>query len=120
MAEVLPKRILKQMRGPIDVARGPSFVVLFSKDPSVVLLEFDYKNSSVSDKNDIDLSSAALIRNDDVSKSEELEAPWRLELKDAALRIRPGASDEKRDEYDADYCKDDEQNRVCVHLTSRL
>jgi len=75
MAEVLAKRVLELMRGPIEVARGPPFVALAPKDPSVVFLKFDHEDSCVSDKDEINLSSAAFIRNDDVSESEELETP---------------------------------------------
>ena len=76
MAEVLVKRILKLMRGPIDVARGPPFVALGPKDPSVVFLSFNHENASVSNKDGVNLSSAAFIGNDDVSEPEELETPW--------------------------------------------
>ena len=75
MAEVLAKRVLKLMRGPIEVARGPPFVALVPKDPSVVFLSFDHENASVANKDGVNLSSAAFIRNDDVSEPEELETP---------------------------------------------
>jgi len=75
MAKVLAKRVVKLMRGSIDVARGPPFVALAPKDPGVVFLQFNHEDSSVSDKDDINLSGAALIRNDDVSEFEELETP---------------------------------------------
>ena len=75
MTKVLTKRILKWMRGSIDVARGPSFVTLGPKDPCVVFLKFNYKDSRASDKDGINLSSAAFIRNDNVLEAEQLESP---------------------------------------------
>jgi len=75
MTVVLAQRILQLMRRSIEVARSPLIVILVSKDPGVVFLPFDYEDTRVSDKADINLRSAAPIRNNDVSEFEERQAP---------------------------------------------
>lgn len=64
------------MCGPIDIARGPSFVAFSPKNPSVVFLGFNDENASVSDKDGVNLSSSAFVENDNVSELDELETPW--------------------------------------------
>jgi len=75
MTVVLTQRILQLMRRSIHVARSPLVVVLASKDPGVVFLLFDYEDTRVSDKDDVNLRRAALIRNNDVPECEERETP---------------------------------------------
>lgn len=100
------------MRGPIDVSCGPPFVALGSKDPSVVFLRFNHENASVSDKDGVNLSSAAFIGNDDVSEPEEIEAPWNG---DAASMPRSAVQQQR--EHDASYREQYKQNGDRVHLT---
>jgi len=76
MSEVLSKRILKLICGPIDIARGPFFLAFVPKNPGIEFLKFNHEDSGISDKDDIYLSGAAFIRNDNVSEFEEIETPW--------------------------------------------
>ncbi|MDA0681397.1 MAG: hypothetical protein O3A13_11165 [Proteobacteria bacterium] len=111
MAKVLAKRILKLMRGPIDIARGPLFVALGPKDPSVVFLGFNDENASVSDKDGVNLSSAAFIGNDDVSELDELETPW-----NGDAGGMPISATQQQREHDTSY-REHKQNGDRVHLT---
>ena len=111
MAEVLAKGILKLMRGPIYVTRGPPFIAFVPKDPSVVFLKFNHEDSGISDKDHINLGSAAFIRNDDVPETEKLKTPRdrlesRRQIKSAAKCRRsamPRRAEKQRDKEGASY-----------------